>query len=258
MIKNPPILKFKDNVFNTDGKIGQSILEELKQFPFSSKLSFVPLIKYWEGLINSDFLDEKVIAREVFNQLDKFPFFNEPIEDESILEDHEQLINLLLSGFFPSIQRKKMMGAAHKPFYMEPFYRTPAMLDFMSTGQLNIHFDIEMEIAKKMNTVKACCFILNQHYGQKLEINPSFIYTFSIEEISKIGHFKSLSDKQFVKIIPTKPLKKITQQQINQLLRNIYDTDLWLKVLPPENFEFQGIGLERLIDITQEETLSQM
>jgi len=75
MIKNPPILKFKDNVFNTDGKIGQSILEELKQFPFSSKLSFVPLIKYWEGLINSDFLDEKVIAREVFNQLDKFPFF---------------------------------------------------------------------------------------------------------------------------------------------------------------------------------------
>jgi hypothetical protein len=258
MIKNPPILKFKDNVFNTDGKIGQSILEELKQFPFSSKLSFVPLIKYWEGRINSDFLDEKVIAREVFNQLDKFPFFNEPIEDESILEDHEQLINLLLSGFFPSIQRKKMMGAAHKPFYMEPFYRTPAMLDFMSTGQLNIHFDIEMEIAKKMNTVKACCFILNQHYGQKLEINPSFIYTFSIEEISKIGHFKSLSDKQFVKIIPTKPLKKITQQQINQLLRNIYDTDLWLKVLPPENFEFQGIGLERLIDITQEETLSQM
>ncbi len=258
MIHNPPTLIFKKDVFDASCPTGLSIIEEMKKFPFSTKLSFKPLIKYWENLLDSTDLDEKVIAREVFNQLDKFPFFKEPIEDESILENHQDVVNLLLSGFFPSIQRKKLLGAAHKPFDMEPFFRTPAMINFMSSGQLNIHFDMEMEVAKKMGVVKACCFILNQHYGQKLEVNPSFIYTLGIEGTSKIGHYKSLSDKQFVNVIPTKPLKKLTQEQINQLLRNVYDTELWLKMIPPENFEFQGIGLERLINITGEETLSKM
>ena len=258
MVKNPPTLKFKDDIFKTDCEMGQSIMAEMRKFPFSSKLSFAPMIKYWEGLLDSKELDEKILAREVFNQLDKYPFFHKPIEDESILDKHQSFVHLLLSGFFPSIQRKYFMGAAHKPFLMEPFFRTSALEDFLNSGQLNIHFDLEMAVAKKMGIVKACCYILNRHYGQKIELNPSFIYTLEIEETSKISHFKSLSDKQFVEIIPTKPLKKLSQEQINQLLRNIYDTDLWLKMLPPENFEFQGIGLEQLIDITQEETLSQM
>lgn len=258
MTINPPALKFKNEVFEADCPMGKSIMEEIKRFPYPTKLSFVPLIKYWESLLESKELDEKVIAREVFNQLDKYPFFNKLIEDESILEKHQDVVSLLLSGFFPSIQRKKLLGAAHKPFFMEPFFRTPAMLDFLGSGQLNIHFDIELEVAKKRGIVKACCYILNQHYGQKIEMDPSFIYTLEIEGSSKIGHYKSLSDRQFVKVIPTKPLKKLSQEQINQLLRNIYDTDFWLKMLPPENFEFQGIGLERLIDITEEETLSKM
>ncbi|MFK8007277.1 MAG: GAF domain-containing protein [Saprospiraceae bacterium] len=258
MIKNPPTLKFKDDLFTMDCEMGQSVMAEMKKFPFSSKLSFAPMIAYWEGLLESEKLDEKILAREVFNQLDKYPFFHEPIEDDSILEKHQDFVHLLLSGFFPSIQRKNFMGAAHKPFLMDPFYRTPALVDFLSSGQLNIHFDMEMEVAKKMRVVKACCYILNQHYNQKIELNPSFIYTLEIEGTSKIGHFKSLYDKQFIKIIPTKPLKKLSQEQINQLLRNVYDTDLWLSMLPPENFEFHGIGMERLIDITQEETISQM
>ncbi len=258
MINNPPALIFKKDIIDANCPMGQSIIEEMKKFPFPTKLSFVPLIKYWEDLLESDEIDERIIAREVFNQLDKYPFFHEPIEDEAILVKHHRVVNLLLSGFFPSIQRKKLLGAAHKPFYMEPFFRTPAMIDFLSAGQLNIHFDMEMEVAKKMGVVKACCFILNQHYGQNIELNRSFIYTLEIAGTSKIGHYKSLTDKQFVKVIPTKPLKELTQEQINQLLRNIYDTEAWLKMLPPENFEFQGLALERLIDITSEETLSKM
>jgi len=258
MIKKSPSLKFKNDVFEADCPIGKSIMEEMKQFPFSSKLSFAPLIKYWEGLLDSDELDEKIIAREIFNQLDKYPFFHHPLEDESILENHADFVNLILSGFFPSQQRKKYMGAAVKPFSMEPFYHTPALKEFLSSGQLNIHFDMEIAEAKKMGIVNACTLILNRHYGQNIELNPSFIYTLEIEGTSKIGHYKTLIEKDSVKVIPTKPLKKLSQEQINQMLRNVYDTDLWLKMIPPENFEFQGVKMERMIDITEEQTLSKM
>ncbi|MFK7770678.1 MAG: GAF domain-containing protein [Saprospiraceae bacterium] len=241
-----------------DCETGQTVMAEMKKFPFPSRLNFAPLIKYWEGLLDSEELDEKILAREVFNQLDKFPFFHKPIEDESILEEHQGFVHLLMSGYFPSIQRKKFMGAAHKPFFMDPFFRTAALIDFFNSGQLNIHFDMEMLEAKKMGVVRACCLILNRHYGQKIELDPSFIYTLEIEGTEKIGHYKSLIENDFVKVIPTKPLKKISQEQINELLRNIYDTALWLKMLPPENFEFQGLAMERLIDITEEETLSKM
>ena len=72
------------------------------------------------------------------------------------------------------------------------------------------------------------------------------------------GHYKSQVDLEFLKVVPIKPLQEISQEQINKMLKNIYDVDFWLKMLPPENFEFRGVAMERLIDITEEETLSQM
>ena len=134
MIHKPPVLIFKKDIIDANCPSGQSIIEEMHKFPFSTKLSFKPMIKYWENLLENGELDERVIAREVFNQLDKYPFFNEPIEDETILEEHQDVVNLLLSGFFPSIQRKNLLGAAHKPFFMQPFFRTPAMIKFMGIG----------------------------------------------------------------------------------------------------------------------------
>jgi len=256
---NMPNIKFQNNIFQRSSDLENAEMNRLLNFPFSTKLSFLPLICQWRDFLKSDKLDEKILAKEVFKQLKKIPQFEgETIEDEKLLEEHKDVVELILSGFFSSIQRKKFMGAAHKPFTMMPFYKTPALRDFFDSGKLDICFDLEIKVAESMRIIRACSLILNRHYGQNIEVDPSFIYTMNLTGAETKGHYKSQSDLEFLKVVPIKPLQKISQEQINKMLKNIYDIDFWLEMLPPENFEFRGVTMERLIDITEEETLSQI
>ena len=259
MTKNLPNIRFQNNSIQDSLDMENADLDNPLNFPYPTKISFLPLLDHWKGLLESDEIDERIIAQEIFKRVKKIPEFEaEIIEYEDLLEEHKDVVELMLSGFFSSIQRKKLKGVAHKPFRMMPFYKTPALHEFFDKGELNICFDLEMKAAQRMGIIEACSLILNRHYGQKIDVDPSYIYTMNLVGSKTKGHYKSKIELDFLKIVPTKPLQKISQEQINQMLKNIYDIDFWLKMLPPENFEFRGIAIERLIDITREETLSQM
>lgn len=259
MINNEPTIKFQEGRQYNYSQEGESMeAVHMAEFIYPTKLSFAPLIKYWGERLESENLDEQVISKEIFKRLKDLPEFYEPIEDNFFLEQNSDFVKLILSGFFPSVQRELSFGAAHQPFMMKPFYVTPAMQRLMESGKLNVCFDMDRETAQKIRVIKACSFILNRFYGQQIDLDPSFIYTIEMEDSQKKGHFKAEKIIDFVDVIPTRPLKKLTQEQINNMLSNIYNEKLWLELLPPENFEFQGLNMEQLFDITEEETLSRM
>ncbi len=259
MTKNLPDIKFQNMPFQKSMAFENANLEHLLNFPYPTKISFLPLLNYWKGLLESGKIDERILAQEIFKRLKKIPQLEEEtIEDETLLEKHKDVVELMLSGFFSSIQRKKLMGAANRPFTMMPFYKTPALHDFFDSGVLNVCFDMEIKAFQTMGIIEACSLILNRHYGQKIDVEPSYIYTMNLVSSNTKKHYKTQIDLDFLKVVPIKPLQEISQEQINQMLKNIYDVDFWLKMLPPENFEFRGVAMERLIDITEEETLSQM
>ncbi|MEM9328222.1 MAG: hypothetical protein AAGA85_21320, partial [Bacteroidota bacterium] len=66
----------------------------------------------------------------------------------------------------------------------------------------------------------------------------TLIFSLKREDTDLEQHFKGIVNNEFVEIKKLKPLKAISQNDINLLLSRPNDIDLWLQHIPPENFEF--------------------
>lgn len=227
-------------------------------FPYASKLSFVPLINHWKKKVGSGDAGELIIAREVTKRLDASLEFLAPITDYDVLSKNSDLVELLLTGIFPSAHRDRQMALASKPFHVTGFYFTPPLQQLIAKENIDISVNLEPELVRTSIIIRACCTILNSFYGQRINYEEPWIY--SIDAGKKLGvrHYKAELDTHFVQIKKIKPLKRLTQDQINYLLSNIYDINTWLDYLPPTHFEFHGLISITFIDVTVDESLSRL
>lgn len=103
--------------------------------------------------------------------------------------------------------------------------------------------------------ISVCSFILNIYYGIDLKIGLFLlIFIFNLE-MGMEWYYKICFDIDYMRIKKLKLLKFFSQEQINELLSNVYDVEFWMKYLFLENFEFQGFIIGMLIDIMEEEVL---
>jgi len=229
-----------------------------ENFPFVSRLSFKPLLLDWQEKVNSDDLGESLLAQEIMRRVENIPAFWKPIDDVSVLEQHQELVDLLMAGLFSTSLRNTSMAMASRPFDLNGFYYTPTLKKMMSFEEVKFSTTNSLEFKQALSISRACGMILNTFYDQNVRIESPFIFTIQSKHCGTQGHFKSLLNTDYVEIVPTKPLKKLTQEQINLMLNNVYDSEMWLQFIPPENFEFQGVVMGNLIDVTEEESISRL
>lgn len=79
--------------------------------PYQTKLSFAPLLRYWESLSESENIAENLMAREIMERAKNFPELWKPIEDECLLDLHRETVELLMAGIFPLALRDTQTSA---------------------------------------------------------------------------------------------------------------------------------------------------
>lgn len=230
----------------------------IKRIPFRSRLSFMPLIRRIEERTEQRGATEGLLTREILERLKNTPELREPIEDLRLLEKHKDVVEMLLSFILSPIMRETELAKLSVPFNLNAFYYTPALKELTSSHKVNYIINSSKEVIYCATVVGACSLILNKFYGQEIRVATPFSMTVETPEKKLQRHFKTRLDIQFVDIKKLKPLKPLSQEQINHLLSNIYDIELWLKYIPPVNFEFSGFVIGHLIEITEEEALSQL
>jgi len=229
-----------------------------ENFPFTSRLCFKPLLKDWQQKVDHEDVGENLLAKEILQRVKKVPEFWEPIDDLSLLEKHSELVDLLMTGVFPISLRHSSMAMASRPFDLNGFYFTPTLKRMVSYEEVTFSTTNSLEFKQALSISRACAMILNKFYDQDVSIESPFIFTIQSADCGTQGHFKSLLNTDYVEIVPVKPLKELTQEQINLMLSNVYDTQMWLEFIPPENFEFRGVVMGNLIDVTEEESISRL
>lgn len=227
-----------------------------KKFPFKSVLSLKLLIEYWEQAINNGELI--VGAAELQERLNNAPELREPILDPLILEKHRDLVQFLMGAVIPNAARDTERMGAMRPFNFEPFYDTPGFSATLNTAffdeTVKTNFpDNHMELGK---TAKACIMILQKVYGVKMNFEKPILFTIHDKKTGLDKVFKVAINGRFCEIITHVPPKPIEKNVMNFLLEKVYDIDLWLQYLRPEDFEFQGFMVVQLIDVTEQEMLS--
>ncbi|MEO8472290.1 MAG: GAF domain-containing protein [Chryseolinea sp.] len=228
----------------------------LKEFPFRSILNLRLLVEYWEKAIKAG---EVPFGADQFTEyINNAPELREPIVDLSVLDKHRLFVNFLMTAVIPLSNNESERVAAILPFQFKSIYSTNVFkrtLDLEKLAdQVTTNFpDNHMTLGK---TVKACLLILKKFYDVKLNFEKPMLFTIRNKETGLDRVYKVDIDSQFCDIIPKAPLRPIEKHVIKFLMEKIYDTDLWMQYIKPEDFEFQGFMAIHLVDVTEQEMLS--
>ncbi len=233
-------------------------LDIQSKLPFRSRLSFLTIIDYWKSQLESPFEAERMLAQTLIDKLADAPEFYEPIDDLSILEKHQDIVDIFLSGLIPVSRRDSQLAVVTNPFNPNGFYKTPGFQALYNQKKSGLLISKEPEVMKSFLVIKPSVEILNVYYGQDIEMDYPTIFTIQSKENGLEKHYKSELDLSFLDVKAVKPPKKLSPSQINELLHNVNNLDLWQEYIPPENFEFHGVVVMNLVDITDEEALSRL
>jgi GAF domain-containing protein len=228
------------------------------KFPFKSRLSLKPLLDFWEGLLAEGKCGMHLMEPVIRQKLEKAPELREPIDALSLLEKHQKLVELLMSAVFPPAFWESDCAAAFVPFQFTSFYATPAFKNmFKMEGQgFNPQLNIDPQQRQWGMTLKAYIFILKKYYDINLTWEYPLIAQAKCPKTGMDRFFNIVLDPTFVEIKALKEPQRLTEADQKMLLANVTDLRLWMELIPPENFEFQGFGVFKAADVTAREMLS--
>lgn len=227
-------------------------------FPYTSLLSFAPLIKFWKSKTNSRDRGTALLSREIIQQLDGSLDLLTPVRDASLLTKHKSFVDLLMSGLFAFAQQDQQMGQAVRPFSLEGFYRTNRFTKFLKTNRLSIVNNKDVRSIRQDAIVRAGCMILNTFYGQKFPLKDPYIFTARADDTFVETHYKAALNLDFLEIKKKRALPALSEEEIFELISNFDKPELWLEKIPPTHFEFHGLVAVYLVDVTEEEAMSRI
>lgn len=232
------------------------ISTSIKQFPFKSVFSLRLLIEYWENAIHAHKVP--VFAEGILEYIQNAPELKSPIEDFSTLEKHRDFVNLLMTAVVPAANGEQEIAAAIVPYQFKSVHATPA---FNRVIQLE-HIEDQVKTNLPGNqmvlgkTIRACLMILQKFYQEEINFDKPVLFTIKDRTTGLDKVFKVELNHQFCEIISKTSPPPIDKHIIKFLSDKIYDIDLWLQYIRPEDYEFRGFMVMRLVDVTEEEMLS--
>jgi hypothetical protein len=224
-------------------------------FPFHSELSLKSLIEYWEKGI----LSGKVpLGVPLLEYIRRVPELKEPILDRSLLDKHSELISFLMSAVIAPSQTDKELAAVTVPFHFDSIFETQAFqktIDLRSIGATAV-VNIPGRDLIVGKTIQACLMILQQFYNVRIDFDKPILFTIPSKTKGLDKVYKIEIGRQFFEIVSKRELRPIDPRIIKFLTEKVYDVDLWLQYIRPEDFEFRGFMVLRMVDVTAQEMVS--
>ncbi len=225
-----------------------------KESPFTTIISFHKLIESFEEIALSDVDYRSDYAKAILKQIELIPELRTGIQDYSVIKDNEALIKNILADLFPTALTHNEIKAVTIPFQNISFNYTERFKKILKNAGDEFYMEIR-DFDEHQFYVNNCCLILSYYYKQHIDFNKPFFYDIPDEEgVEK--HYRILYNADFMEITPTDSSVELTQQDIDQLIDNYNDIDLWKSKFPPGSWLLKGFGIVSLFDATTESAIS--
>ncbi|MFT6336744.1 MAG: hypothetical protein ACJATI_003505 [Halioglobus sp.] len=236
-------LKDGEDLYISTANFLEIIKSEEMILPYETSFSFDKYIKQ----LRSNYQDNEGIGQKTILSLLETSEANlcqDNIGDCSMMQSKAAQM-LLPSMFF---QNEKSFIS--KPFTKKMIRATEGMETFMADEDWEMRINPNL-VNPDHNIVSIGSYILQYCYGVET-------FDFFTDQI-KFRNKKTGAEKyenieiklDYVEIINKKPLLPLSDDEIRLLLENTNDTDLWLKMLPPDRFAFKGFALGTFHDVTK-------
>lgn len=196
-----------------------------------------------------------VSAIQMVEEIDKIPELIEGFSDFSLLEKHEEIIDLVLDPLFPEILTQNEIKAATVPFSFTCFKFTERFENILDNAGKDYLFEVRNFEPDAMY-IYACTLILGTIYGRNVDLKRPFYFDIPDVNTGFTRHYRVAFNGDFMDITPTENAPKITEDDIKLLLDNFDNIDIWREKFPPNSYVFKGFGIMNLFDVTTDETIN--
>ncbi|WP_300567063.1 GAF domain-containing protein [Flavobacterium sp.] len=224
--------------------------------PFIIKISFHKVIETLEEIALSDVDYRSNYAKALLEKTESLPELRSGITSMKQIEDNAVLINHLLADLFPTALTNNEIKAVSIPFQNITFnYSNRFQKIVREAGD---QFDVTIrDLDEHQFYIMSCCLILNFYYNQHLDFSKPLFYDIpDAENIMK--HYRILYNADFLEVIPTEKSVQLTQEDIDALIDNFDNIDLWREKFPNESWILKGFGMVVLFDVTTENAVSNL
>lgn len=225
--------------------------------PLEINISFHKVIENLEFIAKNDLDDFRVqYAKSLLHLVEKVPELRDGLKSIDELEKNKEIIRLLLADLFPSALTNNEIKGATIPFSSFVFNKTERFERIIKDAGADFNLNIR-DFDDHNFYIMTCCLILNAYYNQKLDfVTPLF---YDIPDANGIlRHYRILYNADFVEIFPTKNTKILSNADIENLLNNYDDLDLWMEKFPLNSWVLKGFGIFVLFDATTENAISNL
>jgi hypothetical protein len=226
----------------------------LKESPFKIQISFHKLIEALEEIATSDVDYRSNYAQALLKQIEPLPEFRNGIDDFSIIHKNETAIKYLLADLFPTALTNNEIKAVTIPFQNFTFNYTERFKKILNNAGVDFDMSIR-DFDDHQFYIMNCSLILNVIYNQHFDFNKPLFYDIP-DENGIIKHYRILYNADFIEVIPTEKSLKLTPEDIDLLMDNYDNLDLWKEKFPVESWILKGFGIVILFDASTENAIS--
>ncbi|TDE51044.1 GAF domain-containing protein [Flavobacterium sp. GT3P67] len=227
-----------------------------KDSPFKTLISFHKLIKALEEIAVTNVDYRSNYAKALLKQIEPFPEFRTGIEDLNLIHENETVIKYLLADLFPTALTNNEIKAVTIPFQNFTFNYTERFKKTLHNAGTTFDMTIR-DFDEHQFYIMNCILILNTFYNQHFDFNRPLFY--DIPDANGImKHYRILYNADFMEIIPTDKAMTLTPEDIDLLMDNYDNIDLWKEKFPSESWILKGFGIVSLFDASIESAISNL
>lgn len=223
---------------------------------FNSMLSLQPLVMVLKKMIVEGKPGAKRLYQGLLDEIERIPVLLQPIENTTVLKEHELLIETLLSTIFPPATASNQgIYAVCTPFQAETIYASPAFKDLFikdDSGVISIPDHKTNVNIGKASLSLAYNLILSKFYSLPVLTTASSVHPFTDAESGLTKYYDLNLNAQFIDVrcindnyalpVGFSPHRTIEIEELKELF-------------PLENFLFEGLVVITVTDVTQEQVI---
>ncbi|MCG2459995.1 GAF domain-containing protein [Flavobacteriaceae bacterium F89] len=224
--------------------------------PVIFQISFNKLLERYDVMAVGDdkYLADK--AKRILDAQAPFPDLRKGFTDISLLSKYGEAIDIILQDTFPEVLTYNEIKAASLPYANVLFNSSRRFREILASAGQDFEPKIS-DLTDDISYIMSCTVILNFYYGYKLNFNRPFFY--DIPDANGImRRYRILYNVDFMEFIATDKAKKLSRADVDGLLYNYDDQDLWKAKIPPNSFIAKGFVIANMIDVTVEQAISEI
>ena len=224
--------------------------------PLIQLVSFNKLLEHYDEQLKSKdkFLAER--AKYVLDAVAPYPELREGFDDATIVEKHKDVIETILADTFSPVLTNNEIKTASIPFSNLVFNSSERFKKILKEAGEGYELEIR-NMPDSLHYIIQCTVVLNYHYGFKMDFKRPLFYDIP-DAKGVMRHYRILYNADFIEILPTNKAKELTQKDLNELLENFDDLELWKDKIPPNSFISKGFVICNMFDVTAEHSISEI